>query len=94
MGIFKKQKKVQHKTLQELQTAFNQIMFEIGDLHYRKHMIQQELSKITEAINQRQHSADLMGKDAAILRSKMQEEVKAKVEEGSKGEANEEITQN
>lgn len=73
-------------TLQSIQQEFNQCMFELGDLYYRKHMIRQELSRIEDNINSHQQKADNMGKEASKLRQKIQAEVKTKVEEGDKDE--------
>ena len=86
-NLFKKPviaKEAPQATLQSLQQDFNQCMFELGDLYYRKHMIRQELSKIEDAINSHQQKADNMGKEAAKLRAKIQAEVAQKVEEGKK----------
>jgi hypothetical protein len=69
-------------TLQSLQQEFNQELFSLGDLHYRKHMINQELRKIDALINTCHQKADQIGKDARKAQAKMQGEVMAKVEEG------------
>lgn len=71
-------------TLQDLQQQFNQVMFELGDLHYRKHMINAELAKINSEINTRAQKADNYGLEAAKLRKNMEQEVANKVEEGNR----------
>lgn len=70
------------ETLQSLQQEFNQVMFELGDLNYRKHMINSELSKINSEINTRTQKADDMGKRAAVLRQRAQEELAKTVKQG------------
>lgn len=70
-------------TLQELQQQFNQTMFELGDLNYRKHMINAELAKINSEINIRTQRADAYGVDASKMRQAMNEEVAVKVEKGA-----------
>lgn len=84
---FRKKDKKPSETLQTIQQEFNQVMFELGDLNYRKHMIGQELSKINSEINTRQQKADDMGKRALKLRQLAQEEVLSKAKEGEKKEA-------
>ncbi len=82
MSIFKKNKKESNQTFQQLQQSFNQVMFELGNLYYKKSMFKQELAAIDSHINTLTQKADSMGKDAAAAQKKMQEEVKLKVAEG------------
>jgi hypothetical protein len=83
MAFFnKKNKKNSNETLQSLQQEFNQTLFELGDLNYRKHMMNEELAKINSEINKRVQAGDEMGKRAAVLRAKAQEELAARVKEG------------
>lgn len=79
-------------TLQDLQQQFNQIMLELGDLNYRKHMMNNEISKLNNEINTRHQKADELGKDAQKLRAAMQAEVAAKVEEGKQLESKKDET--
>jgi uncharacterized coiled-coil DUF342 family protein len=80
MSIFRKQKKANNigktDTIQSLQAEFNQVMFELGDLNYRKHMLNQELANIASEINTRIQKADELGKRASVVRQLAQEEVK------------------
>lgn len=86
MNLFKGGKKLKSvetkRTLQQIQQEFNQVMFELGDLNYRKHMIRQELSKIESEINSRQQKADSYGVEARNVQTKMKAELDAKIEEG------------
>lgn len=86
----KENKGQSEETLQTLQQSFNQVLFELGDLNYRKNMIKQELTKIDSEINSRIQKADAMGVRANALRLRAQAEVQAKVEEGkAKEQSNE-----
>jgi hypothetical protein len=83
MIVFKRKEKAPaRKTIQDIQTAFNQVVFEVGDLTYRKHMIKEELSRLESALNERKQKLDTMGKQAQLLRAKAQEELKQTVKAG------------
>jgi archaellum component FlaC len=83
MKLFKGKKESNKPVnLQDLQHQFNQVMFELGGLQYRKSMIKQELARLDSGINTLTQKADRLGEDAAKVKAKMEEEVKAKVKEG------------
>jgi hypothetical protein len=73
-------------TLQDYQQQFNQVMFELGDITYRKHMFNQEIAKLASEANTRIQKADQLGLDAQKLRANIQKELAAKVEEGKEME--------
>jgi predicted nucleic acid-binding Zn-ribbon protein len=63
------------QTLQQVQQEFNQGLFELGNLNYRKHMVHQELSRLSDDMAKLSQKLDAMGVEAAKLRQKIQEEV-------------------
>jgi hypothetical protein len=71
------------QNLQQLQQDFNQALFELGNMFYRKHMIKENIAAIDSEINSQTQKLDKMGVEAAKLRTKIQEEVKATVEKGA-----------
>jgi hypothetical protein len=74
------------ETLQELQASFNQVLFELGDLNYRKTMIKAQLGALESEINARTAKADKMGVDAQALRQRIQEEMAKTAKQGQPGQ--------
>lgn len=81
---FLKKKATGPKTLQQYQQEFNQLMFELGTLHYQKHMASFQVKQLEAQINTKHQLADTLGKEASKLQTIIKDEVKAKVEEGQK----------
>lgn len=77
------------QNLQQLQQEFNQTMFRIGDLTYRKTMVKAELSKMEQELQSLTAKADKMGVDAMALRQRIQEELKQTVSKGEKNASKE-----
>lgn len=82
----KKEESAPQATLQDLQGQFNQLIFQLGDLYYRKHMIDANVTAINSDINTLKQKADNIGKEAQLVRSKMDAEVAAKIKEGAGNE--------
>jgi hypothetical protein len=74
------------ETLQSLQQEFNQVVFEIGDLTYRKVLATKEIARLNDEINNRTQKADAMGVRAASLRAKAQQELNKTIEQGKANE--------
>lgn len=94
MNPFKKKKaameaKGPQQTLQDIQQQFNQIIFKLGDLSYRKNILNKELGNIGNEVANLNKQADDLGVKAAEVRARIQEEMKAKLEEGKANEGTE-----
>lgn len=88
--MFKKKLKVDAKgpedTLQQLQEKFNNIIFRLGDLHYRKAMISAQLGNLSNDIAELLKQGEALGAKASAISSKIKQEVAATVQEGQPGE--------
>ena len=87
-----KAKPANPQTLQEMQQAFNEHLFYMGDCYYRIKMLNEEIAKLNDQINTHKQKLDSLGKDAQKARQKMQQEVAAKVKEGAEQVTGSELT--
>lgn len=87
---FKTKKDRAPENLQAIQQVFNQVVFELGDLHYRKYMISRELNKVQDDINSHNQKLDSLGKQAQQLRNKAQSELNKTIQTG---ETKDEVTE-
>lgn len=88
MSLFKKRLKAPkedpNQTLQSVNSDFQNAIYNIGLLNYKKSMIASELSKINEQISDLQAKANAFGREAQSLQQKIKAELDKKVAEGVK----------
>ena len=94
MSIFnRKTASASNETLQDIQNQFNQLIFRIGDLHYRKTLINTELGKVSNELTDLVNKANELGVKASKVKARIQEEMTNTVAKAKK-ESNEESTKN
>lgn len=81
--MFGNRKKKAQANLQDMQKEFNQILFQLGDITYRKHMIAKELGNINNHVNSLTQKLDGLGVKAQKTRSLMQEGVQKTIAKGT-----------
>ena len=88
----KKPKTPPTETLQEIQQEFNMTMYQIGNLNYRRTMLDRELVKIGKEVEELTKKADKLGLDASSARGRIQKEMQDTVKSAEQPPATEEQT--
>lgn len=87
MNPFKKKPKLKAApgptTLQEYQNEFNQVLFQMGQLVYRKFLINKELTSLNDQISGLYEKADKLGIGAGRVRAAIEQEIVDKTKEAS-----------
>lgn len=86
MGIFNKKGQAKPKTLQDITGAFNQLLYKLGDLNFRKALIQKDNTTLEQEIQKVKAELDKLNEQGFRVRAKMQEEVEKTAAQGAASE--------
>lgn len=85
MSIFKKEKK--EETLQEVEQAFSELQFAVGQYYYLAHIKSEEANQYQDKANEATIQMQRLAKKGLALRKRIESEVKETIEKGQKVES-------
>lgn len=85
MSIFKKEKK--EETLQEVEQAFSELQFAVGQYYYLAHIKSEEANQYQDKANEATIQMQRLAQRGLALRKRIESEVKETIEKGQKVES-------
>jgi len=85
VSIFKKEKK--EETLQEVEQAFSELQFAVGQYYYLAHIKSEEANQYQDKANEATIQMQRLAKKGLALRKRIESEVKETIEKGQKVES-------
>ena len=85
MSIFKKEKK--EETLQEVEQAFSELQFAVGQYYYLAHIKSEEANQYQDKANEATVQMQRLAQKGLALRKRIESEVKETIEKGQKIES-------
>lgn len=85
MSIFKKEKK--EETLQEVEQAFSELQFAVGQYYYLAHIKSEEANQYQDKANEAAVQMQRLAQKGLALRKRIESEVKETIEKGQKVES-------
>lgn len=85
MSIFKKEKK--EETLQEVEQAFSELQFAVGQYYYLAHIKSEEANQYQDKANEATVQMQRLAQKGLALRKRIESEVKETIEKGQKVES-------
>jgi hypothetical protein len=85
VSIFKKEKK--EETLQEVEQAFSELQFAVGQYYYLAHIKSEEANQYQDKANEATIQMQRLAQRGLALRKRIESEVKETIEKGQKVES-------
>jgi hypothetical protein len=85
VSIFKKEKK--EETLQEVEQAFSELQFAVGQYYYLAHIKSEEANQYQDKANEATVQMQRLAQKGLALRKRIESEVKETIEKGQKVES-------
>jgi hypothetical protein len=85
VSLFKKEKK--EETLQEVEQAFSELQFALGQYYYLAHIKSEEANQYQDKANEAATQMQQLAQKGLALRKRIETEVKETIEKGQKVES-------